>query len=134
MNSEKTKKLQDLLQSLISTSLILSNAEHQKREWLKISTPHVYQLDTIDDCYDQFTDKYLKMFKSTDMRIYLGDSTTDPLGKLYGALTIYADEKSEYGCCIDFGDVEDVLQDPKWHEIQRLAKEVHDALILINTK
>ncbi len=130
-NSNKAEQFQELINSLITITLVrLSDAEHQKREWLKTrKTAYVYQLDTMEDCFDQFTDVYFKMLKHADMRLYLGDTNADLIEKFYNAFRTYAWDTGNCvpECCLDL-DVEEALRDPRWHEIQRLAKDAYNAL------
>lgn len=132
MNIDQANELQVLIQSLITICLVrLSDAKHQKKEWLKPSkTAYACQLDTIEDCFDQFTDIYFKMLKHKDMRTYLGNANADLLEKLYDTFRTYAWEKGNCvpECCLDFDNIEEVLEDPRWHVVQRLAKELYDVL------
>lgn len=130
MKTDQAEQFQEPIQSLVAFLVRLSDAEYQQREWLKTSNTSVCQLDTIEDCFEQFSEAYWKICNTGSMSKCLGDANAVLLEKLFDALHGYAWDRSNCvpECCLDFGNVQEVLVDPKWHEIQRLAKELYDAL------
>jgi len=111
-------RINSLLQNAIST---LSDEDYQRRVWFRWEGPEVNSyLDTVT----YLISKCDLLFKDPTYLECLGEDNYHLLKKLYDLVIEHLNDVEDRMSADDLKE-EDLVNDPKWHEIQSIAKELH---------
>jgi len=109
----------EILKGLLSTIENISNVDFQQKGWIEGKIhPYCFFEETMHQFFDDYEAKEVidnyKDYGITHTQYKL-------LSKLYKYLDKYAEAKMSW---YDSADPKQILADPKWHKIQKIAKEV----------
>jgi hypothetical protein len=113
---------ENILNGILSVIEKISNAQFQKKAWVDNKVhPYAFFEESIHQLFDDYElsevlDNYKIYAISNDQLIILKI--------LYKSLDCYSDEKMSWMQAVD---PKELLEDPRWHEIQKMAKDVLEA-------
>lgn len=110
-----------LIRDLLRNSLpALADPEYQRRVWFHCEGPEV---DTYIDSISHFLTICDSVFRQAQGPEYLGMENYSLLKRLYGLLHAHADSVESH-MDLDTLTEEKLMEDPQWHEILALSKEL----------
>lgn len=108
-----------ILKGILSVVEHISNAQFQQRAWIE-KAEHPYAF--FEESMHQLFDDYEISEVLNNYELYgISDEQYKILQKFYKTLDQYSDEKMSW---LHSVDPKEVLEDPRWHAIQKMAQEV----------
>lgn len=109
---------EEIVAGILSLIEIVSNPQFQQAAWVEMKVPHLFFEEVMNKLFDDYD-----FSEILDNYLYYNISKEQYkiLKKFHEMLDQYADEKMS---AISIVDPKEVLADPRWHAIQREAKEV----------
>lgn len=124
-NQMKKKTVVGYLQDILINSIkALKDEEYQKRVWFRLEGPEV---DSYIDTTVHLIDRCQALFKDPNCVEDLGNENYALLKKLYDLVSEHVRVTEER---IDVEELQEheLLDDPKWHDIQTLASKLDSKL------
>lgn len=120
------KQLLGIIESLILNALeSLKDEEYQKRVWFRNEGP---ESNSYFQVIEYFISRCELLFNIEDLEELLGNDNYEALKTLYDLVIKHLDStESKYGDADSITENE-LLNDPKWHDIQSLAEETEAKL------
>ena len=107
------------LKNIISIIDDISNIEFQKKAWVN---KEVHPYATFEETMHQLFDDFELEEVLSDYECYeITNEQYNILNKFYEALDVYSDKHMSWDESVD---PKKILNDPKWHKIVKMAKEV----------
>ncbi len=114
MNTES-----EILKGVLSIVKNISDPQFQQKAWIE---KKVQPYDFFEEAMHQLFDDYELADIISNYKVYdISNEQHKILADFYSALDQYTDEKMSWSQAVD---PKEVLDDPRWHEIQKKAKEV----------
>ena len=111
---------EEILKGILSIIEKISNAHYQQNAWIeKKAHPYAFFEETMHQLFDDFEfEEVLNNYK-----IYgISNEQHRILIKFYEILDQYSDEKMSW---LQAVDSKEILEDSRWHEIQKIAKKMY---------
>lgn len=110
---------EEIINGILSIIENISNSQFQQKAWVE---KKVHYFAFFEESMHQLFDDYefsdvLANYKNYD----ISNKQYKILNKFYEMLDCYSDEKMSSSQTVD---PKEILADPRWHEIQNIAKEV----------
>jgi len=110
---------QEILKGILSVIENISNAQFQRRAWVD-NQEHPYAF--FEESMHQLFDDYALSEVLDNYKLYaISDDQCSVLRLFYECLDQYSDEKMTW---LQTVDPKELLADPRWSEIQKMAGEV----------
>lgn len=113
--------LGDVKDLILNSLLILKDEDYQKNIWFRTKGPEV---GSYGDTTIYFLNSCEYIFKNPKCVLFLGKDNYDLLKKLYDLVLQHLHLTENRFEDTDLIQENDLLNDPKWHDIQSLANEV----------
>lgn len=112
----------EILQGILSIIETISDPQFQQKAWVENA---VNPYASFEESMHHLFDDYEIASVINNYEIYgISNSQYTNLNKFYKDIDRYSNEKMSW---LDSADPKEILADPRWHEIQKLAKEVLEA-------
>lgn len=110
---------EEILKGALSVIEQISDAEFQQKAWVE---KKIHSYAFFEETMHQLFDDYeLSDILNNYENYRISNEQHEILKKFYNTLNQYSDEKMSW---IQNVDPTEILADPRWHEIQEMAKEV----------
>ena len=121
----QSKKLIGYLKDMLINSLqAIKDEEYQRRVWFHQDGPEV---DSYIDSTSYFLESCEFIFKLPDVIENLGGQNYQLLKQLYDLVSVHVDRIEQKRDPYQLEE-EELLNDPKWQDIQSIAEKVYNAL------
>lgn len=110
------------MKGILSVIESISNVPFQQKAWVENKVhPYAFFEESMHQLFDDYElSDVLDNYESYD----ISNEQYKILNKFYEVLDRYSDEKMSW---LQTVDPKEILADPRWHEIQKMAKEVLEA-------
>ena len=117
------KQILGLIRSLSSNALeFLKDEEYQKKIWFRKEGP---QSSSYLEVVEYFISRCDMLFNNLNLKEFLGNDNYVMLKNLYDLIINHLDDAENRFVDVDLMTEHQLLDDPKWQDIQSLAEVIH---------